>query len=78
MKNKYDYTNIQICQNGGRKTIHKVSISNKKGYKSISHYVKGRHQKTHKKRLNKEEIYKIKEKKFIPGLFKNCNCTRKK
>lgn len=68
----YKYSNTQTKQMGGKKITHKVYINNNNGYKSVSHFSKGKHVKTMKKPLSKKHIHMIKKKKFIKGLFKDC------
>jgi hypothetical protein len=62
----------------GKKTVRKVLIRNGKGFKSVSHYHKGKHIHTAKKPLNLLEVGLIKVGKFIPGLFKDCGCNKTK
>ena len=73
----YHYSNTQTRKVGGKKITHKVKIVHNKGYKSISHYHKGKHVKTIKKPLSKTHINLIKNKKFIKGLFKDCKSCKK-
>jgi len=68
----YKYYNIQTKQDGGKRITHKVYINKNKGFKSISYYKKGKHVKTIKKPICKAHISKIKNKKFVKGLFKDC------
>ena len=75
---KFNYYNKEIKQKGGKKTVRLVSIRKGKGYKSISHYHNGKHQKTHKNRICPEHLEKIKKGKFVPGLFKDCLSISKK
>lgn len=69
----YTYSNIQTKQKGGNKITHKVYINKNKGFKSVSYYKKGKHVRTIKKPICKAHISKIKRKKFIKGLFKDCS-----
>ena len=69
----YNYSNIQTRKVGGKLITHKVVINKNKGHKSISHHYKGKHVRTIKKPLSKKHIQLIKNKKFIKGLFKDCN-----
>lgn len=73
----YNYSNIQTKQIGGKKITHKVYIKGRNGYKSISHFSKGKHIKTMKKPLSISHINLIKRKKFIKGLFKDCKYKTK-
>ena len=66
------YSNIQSKTHKNIKTIHKVHICNNTGFKSITKCKKGKKNKTIKRKLNSDEIILILNKKFIPGLFKNC------
>ena len=74
---KFQYNNQQVSQNGGKKTIRKVSIKNGKGHKSVSRYSKGKRMSNVKIPLTIMEIVTIQKGKFIPGLFDDCkgaNC----
>jgi hypothetical protein len=67
----FKYSNIQHKHHGGNKTTHKVCIHKGKGYKCVTHF-KGTRKIHHaKKSLSLKEIGKIKNGKFIPGLFKD-------
>ena len=57
----------------GTKIVRKVTIKNGKGHKSISHYKHGKHKGTVKKQICLNHIKLIKNGKFIPGLFNDCN-----
>ena len=70
----YYYSNLEISRNGNKKTVRKVLVTDKKGYKSISKYRNGKHIKTVKRPLKTKEIKCVKEKKFLPKLFDNCKC----
>ena len=77
----FHFESNQKHLHNGKKTVRKVLIRNGKGFKSVSHYHKGKHIHTAKKPLTVMEIGLIKACKFIPGLFKDCeqhNKTRKK
>lgn len=63
----YKYSNIQSKQSGGKRITHKVYIQNNKGYKSISHYSKGKHVRTIKKPISKSHIQMIKRKNLLKG-----------
>lgn len=77
--NKFNYENTEVkMMTGGRKVVRKVSIKNGKGYKSITKYHKGSKAKTIKKPIHSDHIELIKIGKFIPGLFSDCHCRRKK
>jgi hypothetical protein len=77
MQKRYHFSSVQKHQNGGKKTVRRVQIKNGKGHKSISYYKSGKLVKTAKKGLDGLEIDMIKTGKFIPGLFKDCNCNKK-
>ena len=66
---RFSYNNTQYRIEGGKKIVHRVTVKNGKGIKRVSIFLCGRHVNTRKKRLTDEEIYHIKQKKFIPGLF---------
>ena len=77
--NKFNYENVEVkTQSGGKKIIRKVTIKNGKGYKSVTKYHKGKKQGTIKKLIDNTQIQFIKMGKFIPGLFKDCNCGMNK
>ena len=61
----YKYTNTQIKQIGGKKITHKVYINNNNGFKSISHFSKGKHVKSMKKPLSKTHIQMIKNNRRV-------------
>ena len=71
-KGGMNFNNSEIIQNGGRKTVRKVSIKNGKGHKMISQYNKGKKMFTVKKPLSIIEIVTIQRGQFIPGLFSDC------
>lgn len=76
----FSYFNADIHQNGGRKTIRKVSIKNGKGHKTMTQYKKGKKMFTVKKPLTVIEIVTIQRGQFIPGLFSDCkgeDCNKK-
>jgi len=71
----YYYSNIEVSQNGNKKTVRKVLVNNKKGYKSVSKYRNGKHKRTMKRPLKAKEISCVKRKIFLPNLFDNCKCS---
>lgn len=73
--NQFHYSNVQKYKHGTTKKLHKVIIQNGKGHKAVSHYKKGKHIRTIKKKLNPNEVRMIKNNKFIPGLFSDCKYT---
>lgn len=71
----FDYTNVEVSQNGGKRATRKVVIKNSKGYKSVCTYKNGKKCHNRKKHLSKSEIQMIKMGKFIPGLFSDVSAT---
>ena len=74
-----NYENVEVkkTMNGG-KIVRKVSIKNGKGFKSVTKYHKGRKVGTSKKPIHKSHVNMILMGKFIPGLFSDCGCNKKK
>jgi len=73
------YENIEKkTLKGGKQIVRKVSVKNGKGYKSVTHYHKGKKTKSMKKNIHKNHIMMIHKGKFIPGLFSDCNCKTRK
>ena len=70
---KFHYFNKEIVHMGGKKRVRTVSIKNGKGFKSISHSHNGKHKKTVKRRIHPEDMKMIQQRKFVPGLFKDCH-----
>ena len=70
------YKNVEIQHAGSKKTVRKVHIQNRKGHKSVTVYRGKKRVHTVKKPLSKDEIAKICKRKFVPGLFNDCE-TRK-
>ena len=75
---KFHFTSTQKHQHGGKKTVRHVSIKNGKGHKKVSHYRGNKLVRTIKKSLKKPEMEMIRLGKFIPGLFRDCQVSRKK
>jgi hypothetical protein len=75
---KFHFTSTQKHQHGGKKTVRHVSIKNGKGHKKVSHYNGNKLAGTVKKSLQKPEMDMIRLGKFIPGLFRDCQVSRKK
>uniref|UniRef100_A0A6C0BU53 Uncharacterized protein n=1 Tax=viral metagenome TaxID=1070528 RepID=A0A6C0BU53_9ZZZZ len=75
---KFHFTSTQKHQYGGKKTVRHVSIKNGKGHKKVSHYRGNKLAGTVKKSLKKPEMEMIRLGKFIPGLFRDCQVSRKK
>lgn len=74
----FNYENRETeIQSGGKKTVRKVSIKNGKGYKSVTRYHKGKKTSSVKKPIHNLHIIHIRSKKFIPGLFSDCQCKKK-
>ena len=77
------YQNQEVKMVNGQKIVRKVSIQNGKGYKSLTHYKKGKKIHTSKKPIHMTHMDMIKIGKFIPNLFGECkpkhalNKTRK-
>ena len=69
MQKKFHYHNTEKHIHGGKHIIRKVTIKNGKGYKSITTMKKGGKKRTTKRRLDIDEMTKIKNRKFIKGLF---------
>ena len=74
---KFHYENVEVKQKGGQKIVRKVSIKNGKGYKSVTHHAKGGKKKTIRKPIHKKHINMIQLGEFIPGLFSDCQCSKK-
>lgn len=75
-KMKFHYHNVEKHIHGKDHIIRKVSIKNGKGYKSITTIKKGGGKKrnnTTKRKLDPMEIENIKNRRFIRGLFSDCN-----
>jgi len=75
---KFHFTSTQKHQHGGKKTVRHVTIKNGKGHKKVSHYRGNKLIRTVKKSLKKPEMEMIRLGKFIPGLFRDCQVSRKK
>jgi len=75
---KFHFTSTQKHQHGGKKTVRHVTIKNGKGHKKVSHYRGNKLAGTVKKSLKKPEMEMIRLGKFIPGLFRDCQVSRKK
>ena len=73
-------TSTNTFQHGCKKIIHKVSIKNGKGYKSVTKYNGKKKISFVKKPIHESHIKLIRSRKFIPGLFSDCrgkNCKNK-
>jgi hypothetical protein len=75
---KFHFTSTQKHQHGGKKTVRHVTIKNGKGHKKVSHYRGNKLVRTVKKSLKKPDMEMIRLGKFIPGLFRDCQISRKK
>jgi hypothetical protein len=75
-QDKFTYENVEMIRKGNRKTVRKVSIKNGKGTKTVSHYLRGKHVGTAKKRIHEDHIPLIKGGSFIQGLFSDCKCNK--
>ena len=72
------YENVEVHKTkGGGKIVRKVSIKNGKGFKSVSRYHRGKHIRTVRRPLAKKHITLILVRRFIPGLFSDCQNTRR-
>lgn len=76
-KDNFNFTSTQKHQNGGKKIVRNVTIKHGKGHKKVSYYRGNKLVRSAKKSLKNTEINMIKLGKFIPGLFRDCNVTRK-
>jgi hypothetical protein len=72
----FNYSNTQIHQNGGRKTVRNVVIKKGKGHKTVKYYKNRKLVSTIKRKLKPLEVTFIKMGKFIPGLFNDCGCNK--
>lgn len=75
---KFHFSSSQKHQHGGKKTVRNVMIRHGKGHKKVTYYKGNKKVSTVKKPLKSFEIDLIKIGKFIPGLFKDCGCGKKK
>jgi hypothetical protein len=73
----FSFNNTQHSFKGGKKITKKVIIKNGKGHKSICTYKNGKKCYNKRKHLSQSEIQFIKIGKFIPGLFRDLNKTKK-
>ena len=71
-----NYQNTDIVQEGGKKIVRKVTIKNGKGYKTVTKYHKGKKVGSVKKPIDDSHIMLIQARKFIPGLFSDCKCSK--
>jgi len=74
----FNYQNTETINQKGGKTVRKVIIKKGKGHKTVTKYRKGKRVSTVKKPIHSQHILHIKMRKFIPGLFNDCNRTKKK
>jgi len=75
---KFHFSSTQKHQHGGKKTVRNVTIRHGKGHKKVTYYKGNKKILTVKKPLKSFEIELIKIGKFIPGLFKDCGCGKKR
>ena len=75
---KFHFSSTQKHQHGGKKTVRNVTIRHGKGHKKVTYYKGNKKISTVKKPLKSFEIELIKIGKFIPGLFKDCGCGKKR
>lgn len=72
------YRNVEYHRQGnGHHTIRRVHIVGGKGHKSVTTQM-GKTRRVAKKALSKDEIEKICNRKFIPGLFDDCMTKQSK
>jgi hypothetical protein len=71
-KIKFHYHNTEKRVHNGQHITRKVLIKGGKGYKSVTIVKGGKKRTTQKRRLHKNEITDIQNKKFIKGLFDTC------
>jgi len=74
----FNYENTEVKTQMGGKIVRKVSIKNGKGYKSVTHYRKGKKVSSIKKHIHNDHINLIQYGKFIPGLFNDCKSRKTK
>ena len=75
IRQEFHYQNIEQKRTPNGRITRKVTVyKNGKGYKSITTHLprKSARRKTIKKPLTKKEIAHITQRKFIPGLFRDC------
>ena len=72
----FNYENTEIQTQTGGKTVRKVSIKKGKGYKSVTRFRNGKKVSTVRKPIHIDHIKLIKQRKFIPGLFLDCTCSK--
>jgi len=70
MKN-FHYHNTEKRRHNGKHITRKVVIKGGKGFKSVT-LKHGKRNRTVKRTLKENEMHKIKQGKFIKGLFDNC------
>jgi hypothetical protein len=70
--NKFSYESMQIVKNGNKMKRFTVKVHNSKGVKRMEEY-NGRKKIANKTfKLDRQEIKNIKERKFMPGLWRPC------
>ena len=69
------YENVDTKKIRGGKIVRKVSIKNGKGYKSVTKYHRGKKVGSLKKPIHKDHIQLILIRRFVPGLFSDCNSS---
>jgi hypothetical protein len=77
MNNNFNYENTEVNLQKGGKIVRKVSIKRGRGFKSVTKFRRGKKISTVKKPIHKKHINLIKNRKFIPGLFLDCQCREK-
>ena len=68
----FNYSNTEVKQHGGTKTVRNVTIRRGKGHKSVTTYAGRKRIFTVKKKLRRCDVSRIKKGKFIKGLFADC------
>ena len=69
----HHYENTEVRKmRGGSKIVRRVTIKNGKGTKSVSRYRGGKHVGTVRRPIPKKHVKLILNRKFVPGLFKEC------
>jgi hypothetical protein len=72
MPEKFTYNSIQFESNGAKTRKYTVKIHNGKGTKTVQNMKNGRTIGKKTIKLSRKEIKNIKNRKFMPGLFKPC------
>ena len=73
---KFNYSNTEMKQVGGKKEVRKIHIRKGYGYKTVSIYSKKKHLGTVKRPLTKDDVHNIRGRRFILGLFMDCDVCK--